>query len=165
MSKNFYLSIFFILFFNVISAQNPIEWITNSEKINDSTYNLITTAKIENNWSLYSQYNEEGGAILTEFIFSDSLILKNYSKVIEPEPITKFDPVFNLDQSYFVDQVTFNQRIVLSVDDEDFVNQTVYYQVCDDRVCIFQEQDLMFNLSGISNLNKTVYDYKSVKSE
>ena len=93
------------------------------------------------------------------------MIIKNYSKVIEPEPITKFDPVFNLDQSYFVNQVTFNQRIVLSDNDVDFVNQTVYYQVCDDRVCIFQEQDLMFNLSGISNLNKTVFDYNSVKSE
>ena len=165
MSKNFYLSIFFGFFFNVILGQNPIEWITNTEKINDSTYNLTTTAKIENNWRLYSQYNEEGGAILTEFIFLDSLIVKNYSKVIEPEPITKFDPVFNLDQSYFVNQVTFNQRIVLSDNDVDFVNQTVYYQVCDDRVCIFQEQDLMFNLSGISNLNKTVFDYNSVKSE
>ena len=165
MSKNFYLSIFFGFFFNLILGQNPIEWITNTEKINDSTYNLTTTAKIENNWRLYSQYNEEGGAILTEFIFSDSLIIKNYSKVIEPEPITKFDPVFNLDQSYFVNQVTFNQRIVLSDNDVDFVNQTVYYQVCDDRVCIFQEQDLMFNLSGISNLNKTVFDYNSVKSE
>ena len=165
MSKNFYLSIFFGFFFNVILGQNPIEWITNTEKINDSTYNLTTTAKIENNWRLYSQYNEEGGAILTEFIFSDSLIIKNYSKVIEPEPITKFDPVFNLDQSYFVNQVTFNQRIVLSDYDVDFVNQTVYYQVCDDRVCIFQEQDLMFNLSGVSNLNKTVFDYNSVKSE
>ena len=93
------------------------------------------------------------------------MIIKNYSKVIEPEPITKFDPVFNLNQSYFVNQVTFNQRIVLSDNDVDFVNQTVYYQVCDDRVCIFQEQDLMFNLSGISNLNKTVFDYNSVKSE
>ena len=165
MSKNFYLSIFFGFFFNLILGQNPVEWITNTEKINDSTYNLITTAKIEKNWRLYSQYNEEGGAILTEFIFSDSLIIKNYSKVIEPEPITKFDPVFNLDQSYFVNQVTFNQRIVLSDNDVDFVNQTVYYQVCDDRVCIFQEQDLMFNLSGISNLNKTVFDYNSVKSE
>ena len=165
MSKNFYLSIFFGFFFNVILGQNPIEWITNTEKINDSTYNLTTTAKIENNWRLYSQYNEEGGAILTEFVFSDSLIIKNYSKVIEPEPITKFDPVFNLDQSYFVNQVTFNQRIVLSDNDVDFVNQTVYYQVCDDRVCIFQEQDLMFNLSGVSNLNKTVFDYNSVKSE
>ena len=165
MSKNFYLSIFFGFFFNVILGQNPIEWITNTEKINDSTYNLTTTAKIENNWRLYSQYNEEGGAILTEFIFSDSLIIKNYSKVIEPEPITKFDPVFNLNQSYFVNQVTFNQRIVLSDNDVDFVNQTVYYQVCDDRVCIFQEQDLMFNLSGVSNLNRTVFDYKSVKSE
>ena len=165
MSKNFYLSIFFGFFFNVILGQNPIDWITNTEKINDSTYNLTTTAKIENNWRLYSQYNEEGGPILTEFIFSDSLIIKNYSKVIEPEPITKFDPVFNLDQSYFVNQVTFNQRIVLSDNDVDFVNQTVYYQVCDDRVCIFQEQDLMFNLSGVSNLNKTVFDYNSVKSE
>ena len=165
MSKNFYLSIFFGFFFNVILGQNPIEWITNTEKIDDSTYNLTTTAKIENNWRLYSQYNEEGGAILTEFIFLDSLIVKNYSKVIEPEPITKFDPVFNLDQSYFVNQVTFNQRIVLSDNDVDFVNQTVYYQVCDDRVCIFQEQDLMFNLSGVSNLNKTVFDYNSVKSE
>ena len=165
MSKNFYLSIFFGFFFNVILGQNPIEWITSTEKINDSTYNLTTTAKIENNWRLYSQFNEEGGAILTEFIFSDSLIIKNYSKVIEPEPITKFDPVFNLDQSYFVNQVAFNQRIVLSNNDVDFVNQTVYYQVCDDRVCIFQEQDLIFNLSGVSNLNKTVFDYNSVKSE
>ena len=165
MSKNFYLSIFFGFFFNLILGQNPIEWITNTEKINDSTYNLTTTAKIENNWRLYSQYNEEGGAILTEFVFSDSLIIKNYSKVIEPEPITKFDPVFNLDQSYFVNQVTFNQSIVLFDNDVDFVNQTVYYQVCDDRVCIFQEQDLMFNLSGVSNLNKTVFDYNSVKSE
>jgi len=165
MSKNFYLSIFFGFFFNLILGQNPIEWITNTEKINDSTYNLTTTAKIENNWRLYSQYNEEVGAILTEFIFSDSLIIKNYSKVIEPEPITKFDPVFNLDQSYFVNQVTFNQSIVLFDNDVDFVNQTVYYQVCDDRVCIFQEQDLMFNLSGVSNLNKTVFDYNSVKSE
>ena len=59
MSKNFYLSIFFGFFFNVILGQNPIEWITNTEKINDSTYNLTTTAKIENNWRLYSQYNEE----------------------------------------------------------------------------------------------------------
>ncbi len=165
MSKNFYLSIFFGFFFNVILGQNPIDWITNTEKINDSTYNLTTTAKIENNWRLYSQFNEEGGAILTEFIFSDSLIIKNYSKVTEPEPITKFDPVFNLDQSYFVNQVTFNQRIVLTDNDVDFVNQTVYYQVCDDRVCIFQEKDLMFNLSGVSNLNKTVFDYNSVKSE
>ena len=165
MSKNFYLSIFFGFFFNLILGQNPVEWITNTEKINDSTYNLTTTAKIENNWRLYSQYNEEGGAILTEFIFSDSLIIKNYSKVIEPEPITKFDPVFNLDQSYFVNQVTFNQSIVLFDNDVDFVNQTVYYQVCDDRVCIFQEQDLMFNLSGVSNLNRTVFDYNSVKSE
>ena len=80
MSKNFYLSIFFGFFFNVILGQNPIQWITNTEKINDSTYNLTTTAKIENNWRLYSQYNEEGGAILTEFIFSDSLIIKNYSR-------------------------------------------------------------------------------------
>ena len=54
---------------------------------------------------------------------------------------------------------------MLSNNDVDFVNQTVYYQVCDDRVCIFQEQDLMFNLSGVSNLNKTVFDYNSVKSE
>ena len=50
MSKNFYLSIFFGFFFNVILGQNPIEWISNTEKINDSTYNLTTTAKIENNW-------------------------------------------------------------------------------------------------------------------
>ena len=57
MSKNFYLSIFFGFFFNVILGQNPIEWITNTEKINDSTYNLTTTAKIENNWRLAESYS------------------------------------------------------------------------------------------------------------
>ena len=87
MSKNFYLSIFFGFFFNFILCQNPIEWITNTEKINDSTYNLTTTAKIENNWRLYSQYNEEGGAILTEFIFSDSLIIKIIPKLLNLSPL------------------------------------------------------------------------------
>ena len=71
MSKNFYLSIFFILFFNVISAQNPIEWITNSEKINDSTYNLITNAKIENKFFILIGLF----AILTSFKYNANIKL------------------------------------------------------------------------------------------
>jgi len=53
------LFIFIFLIGSVTNAQihNPVTWDTSVEKINESEFNLLITAGIEEGWHLYSQNN------------------------------------------------------------------------------------------------------------
>ena len=93
-------------------------------------------------------------------------VLKSFSNVLEPEPITKYDPIFKMDQSYFVNNVVFTQDIVLLESfNNDSIIQNLYYQVCDDRVCIFQDVQLVFNLSSNEVQSVSSFDYSSIESD
>ena len=137
MHKSLNLKLLFILLSFFSFSQDPVTWSTSVEKINNNTYKLITEANIQENWRLYSQNLEDGGALPTEFVFEDESIFQSFSNVQELDAITKFDPIFQMDQSYFINQTFFTQEIVL---DDNFnqksIVQDLYYQVCDDRVCI-----------------------------
>jgi len=166
MFKNLSLKILFILFSLLSFSQDPVKWSTSVKKINDITFQLNTKAEIQDNWRLYSQNLDDGGALPTEFIFEDTFILKSFSDVLEPEPITKYDPIFKMDQSYFVNNVVFTQDIVLLENfNNDSIIQNLYYQVCDDRVCIFQDVRLVFNLSSNEVQSVSSFDYSSIKSD
>ena len=166
MFKNLSLKILFTLFSLLSFSQDPVKWSTSVKKINDITFQLNTKAEIEDNWRLYSQNLDDGGALPTEFIFEDNSILKSFSNVLEPEPITKYDPIFKMDQSYFVNNVVFTQNIVLLENfNNDSIIQNLYYQVCDDRVCIFQDVQLVFNLSSNEVQSVSSFDYSSIESD
>jgi len=166
MFKNLSLKILFTLFSLLSFSQDPVKWSTSVKKINDITFQLNTKAEIEDNWRLYSQNLDDGGALPTEFIFEDKSILKSFSNVLEPEPITKYDPIFKMDQSYFVNNVVFTQDIVLLENfNNDSIIQNLYYQVCDDRVCIFQDVQLVFNLSSNEVQSVSSFDYSSIESD
>ena len=166
MFKNLSLKILFTLFSLLSFSQDPVKWSTSVKKINDITFQLNTKAVIEDIWRLYSQNLDDGGALPTEFIFEDNSILKSFSNVLEPEPITKYDPIFKMDQSYFVNNVVFTQDIVLLESfNNDSIIQNLYYQVCDDRVCIFQDVQLVFNLSSNKMQSVSSFDYSSIESD
>ena len=166
MFKNLSLKILFTFFSLLCFSQDPVKWSTSVKKINDITFQLNTKAEIEDNWRLYSQNLDDGGALPTEFIFEDNSILKSFSNVLEPEPITKYDPIFKMDQSYFVNNVVFTQDIVLLESfNNDSIIQNLYYQVCDDRVCIFQDVQLVFNLSSNEVQSVSSFDYSSIESD
>ena len=166
MFKNLSLKILFTLFSLLSFSQDPVKWSTSVKKINDITFQLNTKAEIEDNWRLYSQNLDDGGALPTEFIFEDNSILKSFSNVLEPEPITKYDPIFKMDQSYLVNNVVFTQDIVLLESfNNDSIIQNLYYQVCDDRVCIFQDVQLVFNLSSNEVQSVSSFDYSSIESD
>lgn len=166
MFKNLSIKILFTLFSLLSFSQDPVKWSTSVKKINDITFQLNTKAEIQDNWRLYSQNLDDGGALPTEFIFEDNSILKSFSNVLEPEPITKYDPIFKMDQSYFVNNVVFTQDIVLLENfNNDSIIQNLYYQVCDDRVCIFQDVQLVFNLSSNEVQSVSSFDYYSIESD
>ena len=165
MFENINLKILFILIPLFCFSQEPIKWLTSVEKKSDNSYVLSTTAKIQDNWRLYSQNLEEGGALPTEFVFEDESIFDSFSIVSEPKPITKYDPIFQMDQSYFINEVIYSQEVVLKGNyKDDILTQNLYYQVCDDRVCIFQDVKLEYSLSNKQIINTTSFDYSTVSS-
>ena len=165
MFENFNLNILFILIPLFCFSQEPIKWLTSVEKKSDNSYILSTAAKIQDNWRLYSQNLEKGGALPTEFVFEDESIFDSFSIVSEPKPITKYDPIFQMDQSYFINEVIYSQEVVLKGNyKDDILTQNLYYQVCDDRVCIFQDVKLEYSLSNKQIINTTSFDYSTVSS-
>ena len=165
MFENINLKILFFLVPFFCLSQEPIKWLTSVEKKSDNSYILYTTAKIQDNWRLYSQNLEEGGALPTEFVFEDESIFDSFSIVSEPKPITKYDPIFQMDQSYFINEVIYSQEVVLKGNyKDDILTQNLYYQVCDDRVCIFQDVKLEYSLSNKQIINTTSFDYSTVSS-
>ena len=152
MRKILYLFIGIFLSINSINSQEPVSFTTSVNSISENKYELITTSNIEKDWRLYSQYLIDGGAIPTEFTFknesSDSFNL--IGKMVESESITKFDPIFQLDQSYFINSNTFKQVIEINNLDILKVYANIIFQACDDSLCIFRESELVFNLDGSS---------------
>lgn len=153
----FFKYLFIFIFCQVISAQDPIKFYTEVNKLSDDNFQLIINGEIEENWRLYSIYIEEGGAIPTE-ITLNSTNANDYEltgNVIESPTITKFDPIFGLDQTYFVKKNSFIQNIKINNKNLKKIFGKIAYQACDDSVCIFRESDLEFNLDGsaVSILN------------
>ncbi len=141
--------IFFFIFIvsHLTFSQNPVTFETTVKKVSDTNFQLITHATIEDGWRLYSQNLLDGGAIPTEFVYEENNSYILLGPTIESESITKFDPIFSLDQTYFESFSTFYQDIQIEKNIS-YLNAKIYYQACDDIVCIFREADLIFNLDG-----------------
>ena len=163
--KNNFLVILFITLSFLGYSQDPITFETKVKKISENTFELVTTANIQNKWRLYSQNLLSGGAIPTEFIFNNiSQSIKLIGDVSESQSITKFDPIFQIEQSYFENQSTFTQLIETNkiIDN---ITAVIAYQACDDVVCIFREANLIFNFDGstlaIENVDLTSDIYEN----
>jgi thiol:disulfide interchange protein DsbD len=140
-------------------SQNPVTFETQVTKISENTFELVTKANIQSKWRLYSQNLSSGGAIPTEFIFyNKSKFFNLIGDVKESQSITKFDPIFQIDQSYFENNSTFTQLIETN-ETIDNISAVIAYQACDDIVCIFREANLVFNFDGstlaIKNIDLT----------
>jgi len=149
MKLRLFLIFYIFSLFNL--AQEPISFTTSVKKVSDDTYELITNSEIENNWRLYSQNLIDGGAIPTEFVFNQSDNFVLIDNVKESESITKFDPIFGINQSYFINSSSFTQSIKVKSSKLSTIKAIIAYQACDDMVCIFRESELTFNLDGSIN--------------
>ncbi len=127
---------------------DPVDWVTSVEKTNDSTYTLIATATIEDGWHLYSQDVPDGGPIATEFSYKESEDYDLFGETIEEEGNTIQDPVFEMEITYFEDEVDFRQQIRYNGAPIKVTGE-VTFMVCDDERCLAPNTEvLIFKLPG-----------------
>ena len=135
------LSTTIILLFTVISAtfaqKDKVDWRASSVKNTDGTYNLVFTATIEKGWHLYSQHLKgDDGPVPTTFSFPASDKYNPVGAVTEPKPIVKVDKAFDVEVSYFENEVQFVQKIKPSCDKPGTVKAAVEFMVCNNEMCL-----------------------------
>lgn len=124
------------------SAENsqiadPVSWEGELEQENDSIYNLVFTAVMEEGWHLYAQDVEEGGPIPTTFTFLNNApdTYELVGDTQEPDVPAIYDEVFGMDIKYFKGNAVFNQKIRM-VDPSAIIEVEVEFMVCDDEQCL-----------------------------
>ncbi len=141
------LLLFTILFNTIAFSQihDPVEWETKVNKVSETEYQLIFEAYIEDYWHLYSTNMPAEGPNPTSFSFENAgEQFQLNGDISESESVTEFDPIFEMDLSFFSKKATFTQNI--SVNDEvlGVINAEVEYQACDDQTCIYDSKKFKF---------------------
>jgi thiol:disulfide interchange protein DsbD len=159
----------FLLFFSWtlgVQAQDPVVWNTDSKKLSETEYMLIFKASVEPKWHLYSQSLPEDGPLPTEFVFEEEgTAYELVGKMEESETVTAFDPIFEMDLSWFEGEGTFQQKIRFLQAELGEVSGEINFQACDDKVCIFRNEPFRFVLdaSKASAVAKKTVDPESLK--
>ncbi len=147
MKKILYLAAIFCV--SIMQAQmlEPVSWDTTVNKISDTEYELVATAKIDKGWHLYSQNVPEDGPVPTVFTFESNGKYLKKGNTSEEEGHTVNDPIFEMKIKYFDTKANFKQRIKLKAKAPFTVNATVEFMVCDDSRCLPPtEADLTFEI-------------------
>lgn len=160
--------IFLLLFLWTLGVQalDPVVWTTELKKLSDTEYLLIFQASVEPKWHLYSQSLPEDGPLPTEFVFEEEgTAYELVGKMEESETVTAFDPIFEMDLSWFEGEGTFQQKIRLLQAELGAVSGEINFQACDDKVCIFRNEPFRFVLdaSKASAVAQKTVDPESLK--
>ena len=130
-----------------LQAQNPVIWKTDFQKNTEGEFILEFTASIEPKWHLYSQNLPKEGPLPTEFEFERvGIDFELMGKTEEGNTITAFDPIFEMDLSWFDGKATFRQKIRLLKPELVSITGQIQFQACDDKLCIFRNEPFRFVL-------------------
>lgn len=127
----------------------PINWSFDARQ-KGRDVELIFQASIDKGWHLYDTYLPEGGPIATQMVFEDSTLFEFVGELEkEPQPVEKFDSIFQLNLRFFSDEATLTQKIRLKDDSPVDIKGYVLFMGCDDEMCLPpNEAEFSFQLNG-----------------
>lgn len=114
----------------------PVKWSFSVKEAGNCEAELTLTATIEKGWHLYSQKPVEDGPVPTTFTFIKSASYELAGKTKEPKGITKHEPVFGADLTFFEHEAVFTQKIKIKSEKDFVVKGSLEFMVCDDGRCL-----------------------------
>ncbi|MBC7847861.1 MAG: thioredoxin family protein [Flavobacterium sp.] len=159
--------IFLVAFFVSVSANaqiiTPVKWQAEIEKKSDSDFQLTFNGAIEKDWHLYSQFTPKGGPAPLQLLFPNTK--GNFDiigKATESPTTTKFNAVFGVDETFFLNKVRIQQSIKVIKPENNLIQVELSFQVCKE-VCIPQRVYFEFDIANLEG--KTVKSFTTVKKE
>ena len=135
--KKFFLTLSFL---NILWAQfsDPAQFTVNIDDVNQGEVAIIdVNAELDFTWRIYAVYDVPEGPSSTKFIIESDIVNKS-GRVIEPEPIEKFDEGFGNITKYHEGTPQFSIPLELK---DNLPNGTysvdviIDYQVCNNSLC------------------------------
>ena len=149
MKKLFFIAIFFLAITSFAQTEDqPVHWLpTSVEKISDTEYDLIISARILDEWHLYSQYNPEDASLPLVISAEENENFILVGKAKESETHKEYTEVWGKDEIFFKENATITQRIKLINKDITSVKLNVTGQVCK-QACLQVDETFTFSLNG-----------------
>ena len=132
----FLFSLVLLFFVTFGYAQlEPVKWTFDAEKVSETEYDIIFTARIDKGWSVYSPHLESNdGPIPTSFEFYNADLEAIGKAKEEGNRKEMFDELFEMNLIKFSGKARFTQRV--KVNDSDIVSGHLTYMTCDDESCL-----------------------------
>ncbi len=125
------------VFFCFAQDENPVKWSFEAKKIADKTYEIRLTAKIENEWHIYSQSTPDGGPVATSVTYSKNPLLSIEGGIKEIGKLEKhFEKLFGVEVLQFSNKVDFVQVVKLKANVKTNLSGKVEFMVCNDEMCM-----------------------------
>ena len=134
--KIFFLFILLLCLNLQAQIYDPVSWSTSVEKVSATDYVLISSAKIESGWHLYSQDVPAEGPVPSSFTYEDNAAFELVGGTKEEKGITVNDPVFEMRIKYFTDRAEFRQPIKLKDTSITIIKAEIEFMVCDEEKCL-----------------------------
>lgn len=141
------LGVVFAIVPSLAQKLDPIVWETTVES-NDASGALIKlSVTIEKGWHLYGLDLPEDGPNATSITFEpQSGVELDGALTPSRAPIEKFDPIFNLNLSWWESDVAFTQKVKVTDGMSHTVSGVIFFQGCNDQTCI-SPQKIPFSLT------------------
>lgn len=126
----------------------PCHWTFSVEQSDNGEAMLVSTAKLDSGWHLYSQHIPGKGPA-TEFTYES---LHNYNLIGETEEgesIKKYDPNLEMEVLYFESEAVFKQKIKVVSKSDFTITGAIDYMVClDQGQCSHFDEEISFAVKG-----------------
>jgi hypothetical protein len=131
----------------------PCHWTFSVEQSVNGEAVLVSTAKLDSGWHLYSQHILGKGPS-TEFTY-DSLHTYNLiGETEEGETIKKYDPNLEMEVLYFEREALFKQKIKVVSKSDFTITGAIDYMVClDHGQCSHFDEEISFTVKGNSSMH------------
>lgn len=130
-----------LLSFSMFAQEQHVKWKTSVNKIDESLYEIVVTAKIDSTWHIYDTTRTEFGPNATIIDFDIVSGKKGYGaeKVGEMKvsevPVKYYDDIFMMEVGYYEESVSFTQQFRL-LDKRADIQVYVEWMACDDNNCL-----------------------------
>lgn len=135
--KTFKILIAILLF--GISAHSqilkPVKWSYAAKRTSATTATIFIKANMEKGWHIYGLSVPEGGPVKTTLTFTSGKAFQTTGQVTAPKPVSHFEKAFNMNVSYFENEVIFQQKVKLN-ESNPTVTGTIEFMVCSDKQCL-----------------------------
>ena len=126
----------------------PSDWSFTVEQSVNGEAILVSTAKLDSGWHLYSQHISSKGP-RTEFAYDSLSTYKLLGNTEEGEAHKEYNPYLEMEVLYFEKEAVFRQKIKALSKIDFTITGSIDYIVClDQSQCVHSDEEFSFNVKG-----------------